>query len=382
MHRGNFNITPYVNQSGKNTLVVLAYWPGVPIPNYASPTYISSAGWDWMPYVPGLLSGITDDVFLTITGSVSIVDPWVRTNSITDKEASLKVQYELKNNTEKDRRAVLSGVINPGGIRFSQTIRIPGKKQREFQIGESNRNRILVPDPLLWWPNGYGDPNLYTCDLTCEIDGKLTDKRTISFGIKEYSYEVVDEVLRIKVNGEPIYLKGGNWGMSEYMLRCRGEEYDLKIKLHKDMNYNMIRNWIGSTTDEEFYAACDKYGIMVWDDFWLNSHNNLPDDVFTFNHNAVEKIKRLRNHPSIAVWCGDNEGYPLPPLNGWLEENVKTFDGGDRHYHANSNSDGLSGSGHGLIFTPFGISPENLRALERICTVIGGCVLKSEQLFL
>ena len=118
--------------------------------------------------------------------------------------------------------------------------------------------------------------------------------------------------------------------MSEYMLRCREEEYDLKVKLHQEMNYNMIRNWIGSVTDEEFYEACDKYGIMVWDDFWLNSHPNLPDDVQAFNNNAIEKIKRLRNHPSIAVWCGDNEGTPLPPLNEWLAGNVKYFDGGDR----------------------------------------------------
>ena len=133
--------------------------------------------------------------------------------------------------------------------------------------------------------------------------------------------------------------------MSEYMLRCRGEEYDLKLKLHNEMHFNMIRNWIGSVTDDEFYEACDKYGIMVWDDFWLNSNSNLPDDVFAFNMNAVEKIKRLRNHACIAVWCGDNEGYPLPPLNKWLEEDVRTYDGGDRAYHANSHSDGLSGSG-------------------------------------
>ena len=95
----------------------------------------------------------------------------------------------------------------------------------------------------------------------------------------------------------------------------------------------MIRNWIGSVTDDEFYQACDKYGIMVWDDFWLNSNSNLPDDVFAFNMNAVEKIKRLRNHACIAVWCGDNEGYPLPPLNKWLEEDVNVYDGGDRAYH-------------------------------------------------
>lgn len=111
------------------------------------------------------------------------------------------------------------------------------------------------------------------------------------------------------------------------------------------MNYNMIRNWIGSTTDDEFYEACDRYGILVFDDFWLNSHPNLPDDVFAFNRNAVEKIKRLRNHPSIAVWCGDNEGVPLAPLNEWLREDVKAFDGGDRWYQPISREYGFSGSG-------------------------------------
>jgi beta-galactosidase/beta-glucuronidase len=105
-----------------------------------------------------------------------------------------------------------------------------------------------------------------------------------------------------------VFLKGGNWGMAEYMLRCRGDEYDTKVRLHKEMNFNIIRNWIGSTTDDEFYDACDKYGMMIWDDFWLNSIPNLPNDVNNFNANAIEKIKRVRNHPSIAIWCGDNEG--------------------------------------------------------------------------
>ena len=80
------------------------------------------------------------------------------------------------------------------------------------------------------------------------------------------------------------------------------------------------------------------------DDFWLNSHPNLPDDLFAFNRNAVEKIKRLRNHPSIAVWCGDNEGVPLAPLNEWLREDVRTFDGGDRWYQPISREYGFSGS--------------------------------------
>lgn len=352
MERGKFNITHLLRENAKNVLVILVHWVGVPVPNHRSPTYISSASWDWMPYVPGLLSGITDDVYLTTTREVSIIDPWIRTKLASNNNANLQLQVELNNNTATDQTGLLRGVIQPGNIQFSKEITIGAGQQKPFILTTKEIEEFEINNPKLWWPNGYGEPNLYTCDLSYSIDGNVSDSRKITFGIKEYSYEFVDEVFRIKINGQPIYIKGGNWGMSEYLLRCRGEEYDLKIKLHKKMNYNMIRNWIGSTTDEEFYEACDKYGIMVWDDFWLNSHQNLPDDVQAFNNNAIEKIKRLRNHPCIAVWCGDNEGVPLPPLNDWLAGNVKYFDGGDRWYQSISNNQGLSGSGPWANFHP------------------------------
>ncbi len=354
MDRGCFDITHLIRPSGNNVLAVLVYWPTNPIPNHASPTYISSAGWDWMPYVPGLLSGIVDDVYLTASGDVTLIDPWIRTVLPANNDtAYIRLQVELKNTSDSAQTGILKGIIQPGNIGFSQEMKIAAGKQRTFNLNPGKDESLAIANPRLWWPNGYGEPNLYTCELSYEIEGKVSDRHTITFGIKKYEYDSVPGgAFRLKVNGQPVYVKGGNWGMSEYMLRCRGEEYDLKIRLHKEMNYNMIRNWIGSTTDEEFYEACDKYGIMVWDDFWLNSHNNLPDDVFAFNKNAVEKIKRLRNHPCIAVWCGDNEGYPLPPLDGWLRENVKTFDAGDRLYHSNSNSDGLSGSGLWANFHP------------------------------
>ena len=307
MERGKFDITDLLKKEGNNVLAVLVYWPTLPIPNYASPTYISSASWDWMPYVPGLLSGITDDVYISTSGPVSLIDPWVRTKVPNPDEADLSLQFELKNHTGEKQKGILKGVIQPGDIKFSQEFNIDAGKQRTFQIDSKWCEQLHINKPELWWPNGYGEPNLYTCDLQYVINDKVSDQQEFSFGIREYSYDDEGGVFHLSVNGTRIYVKGGNWGMSEYMLRCRGKEYDLKVKLHKDMHYNMIRNWIGSTTDEEFYEACDKYGIMVWDDFWLNSHPNLPDDVFAFNKNAVEKIKRLRNHPCIAVWCGDNE---------------------------------------------------------------------------
>ena len=92
MHRGNFDITDLLSKDGKNVLAVLVHWVGTPVPNYASPTYMSCAGWDWMPYVPGLLTGITDDVYLTKTGEVSIVDPWIRSKVPSKNKAVLSLQ--------------------------------------------------------------------------------------------------------------------------------------------------------------------------------------------------------------------------------------------------------------------------------------------------
>ncbi len=342
---GRFDITALARHDKENILTVRISPPTEPIPNYASPTYISSAGWDWMPYVPGLLGGITDDIFLSATGPIQIIDPWVRTMQLTDNSAELSVEVQLQNSSNKEISGTISGEISPGNISFSRQVKIPASHFSTIKFDAGNDKELNIEQPRLWWPNGYGDQPLYNCNLSFTADDQLSDSRNIKFGIRKYSYDTDNNVLHISINGKPIFLKGGNWGMSEYMLRCRGTQYDIRLRLHKEMNYNMIRNWIGSTTDEEFYQACDKYGIMVWDDFWLNSHNNLPRDVHTFNLNAVEKIKRLRNYACIALWCGDNEGYPLPPINNWLAENIAVYDGNDRHYQPRSNADALTGSG-------------------------------------
>lgn len=345
MHRGAYDITDVVKADADNILKVEVEWVGHPVPNFRSPTYISSASWDWMPYVPGLLSGITDDVYLTKSGDVKFVDPWIRTKVHRNDEASISVQTEVENVSDKEWKGVLRGEIMPEGIAFEQEITLGAGEKREVVFNPGNTKELRVRNPRLWWPNGMGEQALYTCQLTLSKDDTVSDERAVRFGIREYDYEWIDGIFHLKINGEPVYVKGGNWGMSEWLVRSRGEEYDLRIALHKHMNYNMIRNWIGSVTDEEFYDACDKYGIMVWDDFWLNSHRNLPHDLNAFHQNAIEKIKRLRNHACIAVWCGDNEGVPEKPLDDWMRGSVAYYDGGDRHYQSISNSQGLSGSG-------------------------------------
>jgi hypothetical protein len=345
MQRGKFDITGLVNRAGKNVITALVYIPKQPLANVGSPNYVSSAGWDWMPYVPGLNSGITDNVYLSNTGDVTIKDPWIRANLPTNARADLSVNLEVKNNASSSQAAIIKGVITPGNIEFQKKVYVDANGTTDVKLNKRDFEQLMINSPKLWWPNGYGEPNLYNCKLSVVVGDEVSDVQNIKFGIKRYTYDTIGHVLHLAINGTKIFIKGGDWGMSEYLLRCRGAEYDYKVKLHKEMNFNMIRNWIGSTTDEEFYDACDKYGIMVWDDFWLNANPNLPADITTFNANAIEKIKRFRNHPAIAVWCADNEGWPEQPLSAWLKEDLSTFDGGDRWYQPNSHAENLTGSG-------------------------------------
>lgn len=345
MHRGRFDITEIADKNKENTLVVIVHMPETPLANCGSPTYLSSGGWDWMPYVPGLNMGITDKVYLSNTGDITIIDPWIRTDLPSRARADVSVSMEVKNHSKENKKAKVTGIINPGNISFSQEINMNGGSISSIRFDKLYYPQLSIDHPQLWWPNGYGEPNMYTCTFEINIDGNISESRTIDFGIKKYTYDTIGNVLHLHINGVPVFIKGANWGMSEYMLRCRGEEYDTKIRLHNEMNFNMIRNWLGSTTDDEFYDACNKYGIMVWDDFWINSNPNLPYDINVFNANMIEKIKRVRNHPCLAVWCGDNEGNPEPPLEGWMRENIQTFDGGDRYFQANSHAGNLTGSG-------------------------------------
>ena len=260
---------------------------------------------------------------------------------------------------------------------------------REITWDKSVFKSLVINNPQLWWPNGYGEQNLYSCHLECLVNGKVSDSRDVTFGIRKYEYEKVNNssnqpVWRFKVNGKPVYLKGGNWGISEYLLRCHGEEYEEKILLHKDMNFNMIRLWSGCVTDDEFYDYCDRHGIMVWDDFWIVFSYFGVSEKDVFKENALDKVRRLRNHPSIALWCGANETHPKKELDDYLRAMVAREDRNDRMYKSCSNQDGLSGSGWWGNQPPRHHStlraatlPSTLRHILMALTTVMVCVPKS-----
>ena len=358
MMRSRYDITDLLSPDGNNAVGVLITDADQkktrnadgPYGVACSPSYLAGAGWDWMPYVPGRLNGIVGHVSLDVTGDVVMVDPWVRNELPTLDLAELTLTTGLKNTAKEKRRVTLEGTVTPGDIKVSRTYIIPAGGEATVTLDKTSFPQLAIENPSLWWPNGYGEPNLYTLDLRLTSDGKVLDSRKIDFGIKKYDYTMEPNklgfpVMTFYVNGQKVFVKGGNWGMSEYLLRCQDEDYEKKIRLHRDMNYNMIRLWTGCVTDDEFYDWCDRYGIMVWNDFWLYVAYNDVAEPEAFKANALDKVRRLRNHPSIALWCGANETHPCKDIDDALRAIVAREDRNDRMYKSCSNQDGLSGSG-------------------------------------
>jgi hypothetical protein len=152
--------------------------------------------------------------------------------------------------------------------------------------------------------------------------------------------------LVIKVNGVRIAARGGNWGMDDSRKRVSIEHLEPYFRLHRDAHVNIIRNWMGQNTEENFYALADKYGLMVWNDFWESTQNyNIEaQDPELFLTNARDSILHFRHHASIILWCGRNEGVPQPIINEGLAKLVRTLDH-TRYYTGSSNRVNLRNSG-------------------------------------
>ncbi|HEX8445577.1 MAG TPA: LamG-like jellyroll fold domain-containing protein [Sphingomonas sp.] len=160
--------------------------------------------------------------------------------------------------------------------------------------------------------------------------------------------------LLIKVNGVRIAARGGNIGMDDFMKRTERERLLPFFRLHQDANLNIIRNWVGQNTEETFYDLADEHGLMILNDFWESTqdYNIETQDVPLFTANAEDVVKRFRNHPSIVVWFGRNEGVPQPILNEALQTIINRYDG-TRLYMGSSNRVNLQNSG------PYNWRPES-----------------------
>ena len=352
--RGRFDITPYVHAGQMNALAVRVEKNATPgsakektfdnpdknggALGADNPTFHASIGWDWIPTIRGRNTGIWNNVFLTTTGPVTIEDPFVN-STVTSGSADVTIEATLRNQESQPISGTLHGRF--GDTAFDEPVSLAPSASATV------KHVLHLTNPQLWWPNGYGDPHLYSVSLQFETaDHATSDAKSFNAGVRQFTYSEEGGALKIWINGRRFIPMGGNWGFSESMLRYRAREYDAAVRYHRDMHFTMIRNWVGQLGEDAFYDACDRYGIVVWQDFWLaNPYDGPdPDDDALFMRNVRDTVLRIRAHPSIGLYCGRNEGFPPPPLEQGIREALADLHPG-LHYIPSSADNVVSGHG-------------------------------------
>lgn len=293
-----------------------------------NPTFHASIGWDWITSTPGREIGIWNDVYLTHDNGVRVYDPVVTsTLNLPDTLATMTPSVFLQNADAEAKTVKLTGHI--GKIQFEKEVNLKPMEKCEVSFAPADYPQLKDQRMNLWWPNGYGVPYLYDAGfkVTDKASHEVLSEVAFKAGIRQMSYADLDTQTKIYINGKRLNPLGGNWGFSETNLNYRGREYDVAVRYHKEMNYNMIRDWVGQIGDEELYEACDKYGIMIWQDFWLANPWDGPDpyDETMFLNNSEDYISRIRNHACIGIYCGRNEGFPPASIDKELREQIKTI---------------------------------------------------------
>jgi mannosylglycoprotein endo-beta-mannosidase len=295
---------------------------GVTLKN--GPSFFCTAGWDWLPTIPDRDMGIWQPASWFTTGAVRLEDVSVDTSLSDDlRTAEIRLTLTYHNAADKAVLATATGSIGKSKLRHTTTVE-PGTTSVSLTSAEIPGLRLHAPK--LWWPNGYGEPYLYTLQLQVEADGALSDERELHFGVRRIEYVNSDQQLRIKVNNLPILVMGGNWGLDEALKRTPRERLRNQVRLHRDANLNLIRNWNGQSTTEDFFAACDEYGILVWQEFFFSSEGPAASNIQRDIDNIRDCIVNYRNHASILLWCGGNEKAPPPELVAALDGLVQELD--------------------------------------------------------
>lgn len=420
--RGSFDVTKIARPDARNVLAVMIAPPPDPgIPSEQSvkfgpgdnggalcldgPTFVCSEGWDWIPAIRDRCAGIWQGVYLRASGAVRVVDPQVITqlpgNDLS--RAELTINTEVHNCATTPEQGTVRAAFE--NVEVSKRLSLAPGETKMVSFTPSEFPQLVVQNPRLWWPNGYGKPELYQLTVSfATADGTESDSQQTRFGIRQLSYDLevrkpdgqrermeftpvlargskgplidnrrstmhwrentwkegpvepglwpgaedspalrasgdpaMGPYLVIRVNGKKILCEGGNWGMDDAMKRISRARLEPYIRMHRDANVTMIRNWSGQSTSEDFYDLCDEYGILVWNDFWMDTEgwNYVPYDHRLFLDNVADTIKRFRNHPSIAIWCAMNEGVPPEDINQGNDRLIRELDG-TRYYQPNS----------------------------------------------
>jgi beta-mannosidase len=320
----HFDVTGKLNSAGPNLLTVRLKSPLIEAAGKPyDPAYTITAGrtnqeaiwirlpahsygWDIMPRA--VSAGLWRPVELIVHAKHEITDMYFTTLAVQPGRATLAVSYELSTDLALLPQLRLQVQGRCGESTFAYNHKV------EFTAG---RFQVEVPNPQLWWPRGYGDPNLYKVTTQLLQNEKVIASRQDTVGVRKLelirtettSLEKPGQFL-FKVNGVPILIKGSNWVPADAFHSRDASRYEKILALFIDLGCNFLRSWGGNVyEDDAFFDTCDRNGIMVWQDFSMACavYPQTPEFLEVMRKEAISVVRKLRNHPSLALWSGDNE---------------------------------------------------------------------------
>lgn len=305
--------------------------------------------------------GMWQPVRLEFVAKTYLERPFITTKSITNNKAALHLSTEVFADTdqllEKPHPTHNTGIRHPRDkgfpfvpvnkkmmlqLSFFQSGKLAFEKEIPIVLHEGRNwieNDFEIHDPKLWNPVGLGASTLYQVSCSLKENGEKVDEILFDYGIRTIERlpsagpRLADnwENWQFVVNGKKIFVKGMNFTPQDVLLEAKEEKYRWTLTAARNMGVQMVRVWGGGLLETDtFYKVCDELGIMVWQDFPIGNQNtpDYPQDVWEAQ--VVQNIFRLRNHPSLVVWCGGNEFNPYSPGNaatiGILERNIRWFD--------------------------------------------------------
>ncbi|MBC8756688.1 hypothetical protein H2O64_18590 [Kordia sp. YSTF-M3] len=368
--RHSFDITEHPSKDGIYRLAIRIVPPDSPgIPTLANNGGVLNApnigqlitmrhtvGWDWTISIPDRSTGLWDQVSVSTTKALQLKDPNV-TTKVKGTTATVTIQMQVHNSTAVTQTGFVSYELE--GNTHQQSITIEAGKTIPIQF-----DAFEIENARLWWPNGTDPidpkkaPELYTLNLYASMAAdintdSLSDQHTLRVGMREFTHAMIPsdnpEKRQFSVNGVPVFIRGGNWMGMDTLFRGDATRYRNEVRMHKEMNLNMIRVWGGGLIERpEFYEACDEMGIMVMQEFWFSGEFIFSEPGYPnpnsgglqiplpayykklFTKCATDTIKMLRNYSSLLFWCAANESIPPPTLlkelQGYIGEGDKALD--------------------------------------------------------
>lgn len=259
-------------------------------------------GWDWGPRF--VTSGIWKDVELVAWSDIKIADFYLNQQNITTEKAELTAELEVESVSSWSGKLEVS----TGNAIWQKNVElVPGKNKVRLDL--------TIDQPKLWWSRGLGDPNQYTFVAKLINDKQPIAEESVTTGLRSVRLvrdkDQAGQSFYFELNGVPVFAKGANHIPNDsFITEVTEERYRYEIESAVAANMNMLRIWGGGIYESDtFYRLCDEHGILVWQDFMFACSMYPGDQAFLDNveQEAIDAVTRLRNHPSIVLWCGNNE---------------------------------------------------------------------------